>query len=1163
MTRSQEKKPKVKGVSGTVPFKPEYTLVDLSLNTRGDQEDKEFAEDPVIRLNLRRGNTVAVVIEEIVGGKYVDPMNIVTEKNRPYEITRVQWVRKGLRKFFDMCLPYVQQASTQNLDGLGSFDGNFPKVYRGRDEYMEELRKVIFFEPEQSMLKDRARIDVYKTNKANGENAQVSYCAELEAWIIASKNVSLAARFPEELEQYSQTRYSFATLIAQEWFRLISPLSPARLLALKAALTNHTIVGEYVGHPDHQHLVRYTSKDILFYAYVDHNSDYTCLPPAQAFALFREFGLSHVKAQLYGSYGRPTELYAALESLFMQTSKEDINEGEEGSVLYFVRDERPDRQDFKEFRRQVLAGEEVSCSEEIQREAFSTQHTLSLAKLKTLEYRLYRKLREKLKHFSDNKSVDDVLRTYKREVRELIEGQELPRPLDFYYEVASVALTFISRNPTAQDKLQDHYIDFLDKIIAGVQDGSIDLKAEASQDSVEIVLITPPTVLPNDQIRTLAEELNYEYKRVKEWNENHQPKEKSLFHLIHAQKLSARFDKKALIVHVGFGETGKRECLAGLGRLRAAGTRVEDEEIGRLIAEGDLEARVEKLWEDVNSREQQLLHVYEHHILVLASLEGAVAAIQHSLSVLSSPSVPPEVLPPPSPVQTASPALASKPSASDSKRVLVIIPMGVPGMGKTYLVKQLQDEAVSLGCSFSIVSSDQVRRSCMDDHMARNHSKDLDKAFEATAKKARDMFFERVKEGLRSTKQVHVLFMDKNHPPNAISGTLKELEKMKPKGVSKLELIALVPECSQKFHIPRGNGHIDYELSFTFLVQCLKRTIARQNHETLVGSEAKKAAVVLMMFAMYKDVHFADFLRGGFDHILRVPFTDENKVHYPEPLVDNISDLLANLKTGSMPAESDAQQIVTDLSHIPDIFSAVSNLASTLSSLSDIIRRSGRVLPEVQVAEPMQVDIPAPKRAEPLNLKQMPVYLGIDVELWFGPGLLGFLRSCLFTLTRTYMRDEDLKRDYDDIMSNFYASGYQSGLPICEQWQYPKSLHLTTKFIGGGRNKQAANDPTVRGFRVNEEVSLCARLFAYVPQRIMCVLCDVMTSDIAVENKFPHVTCLLGRWQAKCSNDVLNGISFEAEVNKQRANICGEDVQVYTIRLQPEWVVKGLTKAFF
>ena len=1166
LARPASGKARVKGVEATVPFQTECTLVDLSLNTRGNDEDREFAEDPMIRLNLRRGNTVSVVINPIEGGKYVDPSQIIYVKNKPHEITTAKWVRKGMRKFFDMCLPYVQQSSTSNLDSQGSFTGNFAKVYRGRDSYLEELRKVIFSEVEQSMIRDRVAIDVYKTNKANGENAQVAYSRELAAWIIASKNVSLAARTIEDLTMYSQSRYAFALLIAEEWFRLIAPLSAERVAQLQAVLADHTIVGEYVGHPDHQHLVRYTSKDILFYAYVDHNSADTCLPPPQAFSLFRSFGLSHVKATLYGSYSRPSDLYTAMESLFMHTSKEDINEGEEGSVLYFVRNEAPTREDFREFTKQVINEEEAKLTAEMQAEVFRTQHTLSLAKLKTLEYRIYRKLREKLKHFSAEKSVDDVFRVFKHEVKELIEGHELPRPLEFYHEVAKVALISISRNLSIQSKLQEHYIDFLDKIIARV--GENEPISEGNEEGnrekvVEIVVITPPEVIPSGQIQSLAMELGYTYSRQKEYRENSYSKDKTLFHLLHAQKLSARFDGQTLIVHLGFENEAKKECLRSLGRVKASGIRIEDEEIERLV-EGDVEEKVEKLWEDVHSREQQMLHVYPRHILVLGTLEGAVAAIHSRLSELQTQTTPRVSETPPQPLSTPTAPLPAQSTApSGSKRVLVIIPMGIPGMGKTYLVQRLEAETQSLGCSFHIVSSDKVRRSLMEDYMERTHSRDLNKAFESTAKKAKTVFFDRVREGLRSNKPVHVLFIDKNHPPNAVSPTLKELESMRPKGVSKLELVALVPECSQKFRINRGNGHSEYELSLSFLVQCLKRTIEREDHETLVGSEAKKGGVVMMMYAMYRDVRFADYVKKGFDHVIRAPFTDESPAHFPEPLVDSITDLLSSLSVGSLPPESDVQPIVSALSHIPNVFKPINTLASALSALTAIIRRPPASV--VSDPEPMQVDTPlvpvTPKKPEGLNLKQIPIFLGIDVEQWFGPALLPFVRSCLYSLSLTYSRDTDLKSDYEELTANMYARGYTSAEPLNSSWKYTNTLHLTTKFLGGGKHRPA--DPALSTYRVNEEVALAARIFAYVPQRIMCVLCDILTPNVQVENRFPHITCLLGKWAAKCSNDVLTNITFEGDLHKQTASICGESVTVYTIRMQPEWLVHGLTKAFY
>jgi hypothetical protein len=43
------------------------------------------------------------------------------------------------------------------------------------------------------------RVELLKTEKANGENAQVSYCYDLDAWVICSKNVSLVANCLEDL----------------------------------------------------------------------------------------------------------------------------------------------------------------------------------------------------------------------------------------------------------------------------------------------------------------------------------------------------------------------------------------------------------------------------------------------------------------------------------------------------------------------------------------------------------------------------------------------------------------------------------------------------------------------------------------------------------------------------------------------------------------------------------------------------------------------------------------------------------------------------------------------------------------------------------------------------------------------------------------------------
>ena len=52
------------------------------------------------------------------------------------------------------------------------------------------------------MLNDNCAVDMYKLLKANGENAQVGFCTELDAWAISSKNVCMLARTPEDISTY-------------------------------------------------------------------------------------------------------------------------------------------------------------------------------------------------------------------------------------------------------------------------------------------------------------------------------------------------------------------------------------------------------------------------------------------------------------------------------------------------------------------------------------------------------------------------------------------------------------------------------------------------------------------------------------------------------------------------------------------------------------------------------------------------------------------------------------------------------------------------------------------------------------------------------------------------------------------------------------------------
>jgi len=200
----------VKTSINSVPFASNLTLYDISLKGRGNKEDHLFAINKFYRDNIRRG------------------LSFIEQDSKGIKI-----LRRGLEKFFDLKSEYLEYLE-------GTFQGKFYK-----DD--EKLFHVIFDEVEET-LQSGGKVTVYKTEKANGENAQVGYNPEYNSWVIASKNVSILARNKNDIEEYlkmEKGRYNIASLIAEAWFNILEKVG--NVDELKKELTGKTLIGEYCG----------------------------------------------------------------------------------------------------------------------------------------------------------------------------------------------------------------------------------------------------------------------------------------------------------------------------------------------------------------------------------------------------------------------------------------------------------------------------------------------------------------------------------------------------------------------------------------------------------------------------------------------------------------------------------------------------------------------------------------------------------------------------------------------------------------------------------------------------------------------------------------------------------------------------------------------------
>ena len=120
----------------------------------------------------------------------------------------------------------------------------------------------------------------------------------------------------------------------------------------------------------------------------------------------------------------------------------------------------------------------------------------------------------------------------------------------------------------------------------------------------------------------------------------------------------------------------------------------------------------------------------------------------------------------------------------DKKLVLAIIPFGVTGSGKSTFLKTLTEIVKRLKWTINSVSSDGVRGEHMKKYQDSHPGVSAGEAFDKTAKTAVQDFGKRVERMIRESDKspapVHILFIDKNHPPNGIDKTITTINQLLP-----------------------------------------------------------------------------------------------------------------------------------------------------------------------------------------------------------------------------------------------------------------------------------------------------------------------------------------------------------------------------------------------
>jgi hypothetical protein len=165
------------------------------------------------------------------------------------------------------------------------------------------------------------------------------------------------------------------------------------------------------------------------------------------------------------------------------------------------------------------------------------------------------------------------------------------------------------------------------------------------------------------------------------------------------------------------------------------------------------------------------------------------------------------------------------------QKVTFIIPFATPGSGKSFCWEAIKKHLTGLSnWSFESISSDEIRGELIRQVMQRDNC-NRDKAFSQTMKSGPAEYGRQLRgvcerSGSSKNKENHLVFLDKNHPKDAVSKLISEISQFLPKNVH-AKFLYLIPRINRKYQV------YALPLSTSFMLQVMSRCQSRTEHHTL------------------------------------------------------------------------------------------------------------------------------------------------------------------------------------------------------------------------------------------------------------------------------------------------------------------------------------------
>jgi hypothetical protein len=231
---------------------------------------------------------------------------------------------------------------------------------------------------------------------------------------------------------------------------------------------------------------------------------------------------------------------------------------------------------------------------------------------------------------------------------------------------------------------------------------------------------------------------------------------------------------------------------------------------------------------------------------------------------------------------------------SDKKLTWVVF-YGLSALGKTYFLKLFQELCKEKGVKCQIVSSDDCSKAVVDKLMAENKSLTQEQAFDKTRKESVKLFEDRIDEAVKGMSNgKNIIVLDK-----VMNGGkfLQNINKtFQPCCATKM--VAIVPEHGTFLY----SYHGVVPFSQGLIINVLHRILNREEHQTVSGTDAKKAFLALSFVKLYNGVKSLTEKKdeGKIDEFVEVnfatSFTPEKEQTVPPEFTQLLKKTLKELK---------------------------------------------------------------------------------------------------------------------------------------------------------------------------------------------------------------------------------------------------------------------------